>query len=93
MHWERLKSDRFDVFRAAVPGGWLVMCHSAKRWQSDICVMGDPQFRRIESILLRMEEAILVRMEETGNAVFLPDPEHQWDGTSPKVDPEMRIGE
>jgi hypothetical protein len=28
MQWERLQSNRFEVYRTAVPGGWLVVVQS-----------------------------------------------------------------
>jgi len=97
VHWERLKSDKFDVFRAAVPGGWIVKCHPALPLQSDeyrVAILGDRQGRHLETILLRIERRLdeVSKLVETGNLVFLPDPEHRWDGTSPRNTPELRIG-
>jgi hypothetical protein len=89
VHWERLKSDKFEVFRAAVPGGWIVKCQSRLgfSYESQIATLGDPQARHLEKILLRIEQTLVefVKLAEIGNLVFLPDPEHQWDGTSPVV--------
>src|ERR1039457_5464057 len=98
MHWESVKSDKFVVFRAAVPGGWLVKCHSAPRefeYQGDTAVGTlDAQMRYFQAVLFRIEGTLhgLRESSQMGNLVFLPDPEHQWDGTSAKVAPEMRIG-
>jgi hypothetical protein len=30
MHWEPLRSDKFDIWRAAVPGGWLVIANAVR---------------------------------------------------------------
>ncbi|MBZ5621872.1 MAG: hypothetical protein LAQ69_24575 [Acidobacteriia bacterium] len=97
VHWERLKSDKFNVCRAAVPGGWIVKCHSVLRSRSDEyhpAILGDLQGRHLETILLRIERTLdeFSKLAEMGNLVFLPDPEHQWDGTSPRIAPELRIG-
>jgi hypothetical protein len=84
MHWEPVKSDRFEILRAAVPGGWLVVCNPVRSWDqaSDFIKLGDPQFRRIETILLRMEES-----ERAARLAFLPDSEHQWDADNPAAAP------
>jgi hypothetical protein len=97
MHGESVKSDKFVVFRAAVPGGWLVKCHSDQRglgYEGDTAVgMLDAQMRYFQNVLFRIERTLheLRESAQTGNLVFLPDPEHRWDGTT-EVAPEMRIG-
>ncbi len=30
MNWQRLKTDKFETYRAAVPGGWLVLVKESK---------------------------------------------------------------
>jgi hypothetical protein len=98
MHWESVKSDKFSVFRAAVPGGWLVKCHLDRRGldgEGDTATgMLDAQARHLQTVLFRIERTLheLRESSQTGNLVFLPDREHQWDGTSAKVAPEMRLG-
>jgi hypothetical protein len=88
MHWEPLCSDKFDIWRAAVPGGWLVIANAVRSWHeaSDFAKVITPELRRLETILLRMEES-----DRASRIVFLPDPEHRWDGTSPAVAPAARI--
>jgi len=29
MHWEKLNTDAMEVWRAKVPGGWMVFIHRA----------------------------------------------------------------
>jgi hypothetical protein len=71
------------------PGGWLVIANAVRSWHeaSDFAKLITPELRRLETILLRMEDT-----DRASRIVFLPDPEHRWDGTSPAVAPAARIG-
>jgi hypothetical protein len=96
LNWERLGSDRFEAFRCAVPGGWLVTIGPAQPpdFHPDVAVMGDQALRRIEKLLLRMEEAFAVAESRRNgnNLVFVPDPEHAWDGNTVLPSSRKRLG-
>ncbi len=47
MNWQKLNSDHFEVYRAAVPGGWLVLARDpqhgwARRASAGLTFLPDP---------------------------------------------------
>lgn len=73
--WERLPNNMADcdLYRAKVPGGWLILV-----------VYSIPQSVPVQ-INDESQDEPYVQYSDSPPSVsttFLPDPEHQWDGTS-----------
>ena len=66
------------IFRTAVPGGWLLATPSEERRHR----LQESDFPSAAMTLTKEKEPLFFMVGFSTSLVFVPDPDHTWDGNS-----------